>query len=140
LERFSSAVVVAVAVAVGLAEEDADAPKGATGCPFCARPTKGPLQHYHDEAKRVLGRCLVIDPAACGALIARREKALGRARCHALFAAYLGSADPFVAKQGHSLKLFCSESTINGLGAAVDGGYTHGKPGTGKRKPNPTGW
>jgi len=120
--------------------EEEGAGAKAAGCPFCARPTKGPLQHYHDEAKRVLERCLVIDPAACGALIARREKALGRDRCHVLFAAYLASEDPFVAKSGHSLKLFCSESMINGLGAALDGGYTHGRSATGRRKANPTGW
>lgn len=100
------------------------------GCPFCRRPTKGPLQHYHDEARRILGRCLVIDAKKCGALIARREAALGRERCHTLFAAYLASEDPFVLKQGHSLGLFCSESMQNGLAAAVDSGHVHGgKPG-----------
>lgn len=98
-------------------------------CPFCRKPTKGPLQHYHDEAKRVLGRCLVIDPKACAALIAKREKGVGRKRCHDAFAVYLASEDSFVHKQGHDLKLFCSESMFNGVLAAVDGSYTHGSKG-----------
>ncbi len=95
-------------------------------CPWCAKPTSNPLQWYHDEAKRVLGRCLVIDGSVCGPLIAKRERELSRERCHELFAAYLASQDPFVLERGHSLKLFCSSSMLDGLAAALDGGYTHG--------------
>ncbi len=95
-------------------------------CPWCAKPTSNPLQWYHDEAKRVLGRCLVIDGTVCGPLIAKRERELGRERCRELFAAYLASQDPFVLERGHSLKLFCSSSMLDSLVAALDGGYTHG--------------
>ena len=114
-------------------EEDAEEPdsRAESGCPFCRHPTKGPLQHYHDEAKRVLKRCLVIPPAKAGPAISRVEAQVGQERAHALFAAYLASEDPFVLKQGHSLLTFASESIQNGLTAAVDGGFTHGsKAGT----------
>lgn len=99
------------------------------GCPFCRKPTHGPLQHYHDRARDVLGRCLVIDPRKCGPLIAKREALLGRERCHALFEVYLASEDQFVLKQGHSLSLFCSDSMQNGLAAALDAGLAHGARG-----------
>jgi len=98
----------------------------ARGCPFCRKPTKGPLQHYHDEAKRVLGRCLVIPPGKAGPAISRVEALVGQERAHQLFSAYLASEDQFVLKQGYSLLTFASESIQNGLAAAVDGAYTHG--------------
>jgi hypothetical protein len=128
------AVAVAVAVAGAVAEGQST---HAPGCPFCRRPTKGPLQHYHDEAKSVLKRCLVIPPAKAGPAIARIEAAIGKERSHALFAAYLASEDPFVLKQGHSLLTFASESIQNGLAAALDAGVPHGavrsRPGASRR-------
>ncbi|MFH1833993.1 MAG: hypothetical protein ABH877_03125, partial [bacterium] len=114
-------------------EEEEDGARSRTsppGCPFCLRPTRGPLQHYHDEAKRKLGRCLVIPAGKAGPAIARLERELGRDRCHALFAVYLDSQDPFVQKNGYSLMIFTSESIQNGLAEALDKGYTHGKPGS----------
>ncbi len=108
-------------------EDEGEGGPAPAGCPFCRKPTKGPLQHYHDEAKRVLKRCLVIDPSVCGPLISRREREVGKERCHALFAAYLKSEDAFVEKQGYSLRFFCSENTQNGLAQALDGGYVHGR-------------
>ncbi|MBN1461066.1 MAG: hypothetical protein JXA57_16185, partial [Armatimonadetes bacterium] len=123
-------------------EEGCVSRKTRSGCPFCRKPTKGPLQHYHDAARSVLGRCLIIAPAKAGTAIARLEKSLGRDRCHELFAAYLRSEDPFVLKQGHSLTTFCSESIQNGLAAAIAGGYTHGvgpgkAPSSRRRAPAP---
>ncbi len=119
---FRPEVEVEIEVEVEGEEEGADS----RGCPFCRKPTKGPLQHYHDEAKRVLGRCLMIDPKFCGPMISRREHILGRERCHKLFGVYLASEDQFVEKNGHSLSLFCSEKMQNGLAAALDGGFVHG--------------
>jgi len=105
-----------------------------TGCPFCLRPTKGPVQHYHDQAKARLQRCLVIPAGKAGPAIARLEREIGKERCHGLFAVYLDSQDPFVQKNGYSLMTFCSESIQNGLAAALDGGYTHGSA-RGQKRP-----
>lgn len=119
-------------------EEEVSGPPA--GCPFCRKPTRGPLQHYHDRAKEVLGRCLVINPAAAGPLIARREKEVGREKCHALFEVYLASEDAFVQKGGHSLTLFGSESIFNGVMEAEAGGWVHGskerRARPGKRRPS----
>ena len=116
-------------------EEDVEGARSrnSAGCPFCRAPTTGSLQWYHDEARRVLNRCLVIPPRKAGPAIARVEKQVGTERAHALFGAYLRSEDLFVLKQGHSLLTFCGEGMQNGLAAALDGGFAHGS----KRKPRP---
>lgn len=98
----------------------------ASPCAFCVKPTKHLLQFYHDRAKEILARCLVIDGGSCGPLVAKREKQVGQEKCHAAFEVYLASEDPFVLKAGHSLRVFCSENVFNGCLEAAEKGAQYG--------------
>jgi hypothetical protein len=128
-DKFPETSPIAVAVAVAVAVADAVAVAGTTSeasCNFCAKPTKGPLQWYHDEARRVLGHCLLIDPPVCAKLIAKRTPRYGIEKLHAAFAVYLASEDPFVIKCGYSLQTFCEEKMLNGVMHALETGSKHG--------------
>jgi hypothetical protein len=81
------------------------------GCAFCRKPTKGPLQHYHDRAKAVLGRCVVINAKACAALCSEREGAVGQEMAHKAFEIFLVRDDEFTC--GHDLQVFFGSKTFN---------------------------
>jgi hypothetical protein len=100
--------------------------EGSEGCPFCLKPTKGPLQFYHDKAKEILQRCIVIDGHSCGPLCSKREAQVGKEKAHEAWIAYLTSEDWFISKNGHSLRAFFDERTFNGCLEAADKKITHG--------------
>lgn len=94
-------------------------------CSFCAKPTKGPLQWFHDEYRRALGTCpveLVAAPRKHATQCSRWRKTLGDPLLHRCFELYLRSKDPFVVANGHSLSVFWSGHIMQGLKSELEAG------------------